>query len=260
MKKMRMIAAAGGLFLGSMLLSGCEAKVTAQVPEVIQIQNVDKSQDGKITLSSSEMVEIVPDMAEIVFCVTTQHEQAGECQQENTRKLNELLEFLKGQGFDEKKIKTSGFSLDTRYDWSGDKQQIIGYEMRTQVAVTDIPADSVGMVLSKGVESGANEIYSVSWFSSEYDKAYSEALAKAVDLAKMKGEALAAASGKKLGEVLSIQEYGDNQYGRYIRDTAMMKNAAATGAMEAGAADMDVMPGEMQVTANISIEFELTEE
>ena len=40
----------------------------------------------------------------------------------------------------------------------------------------------------------------------------------------------------------------------------MMKNAAATGAMEAGAADMDVMPGEMQVTANISIEFELTEE
>ena len=76
----------------------------------------------------------------------------------------------------------------------------------------------------------------------------------------MKVEALAAASGKKLGEVLSIQEYGDNQYGRYIRDTAMMKNAAATGAMEAGAADMDVMPGEMQVTANISIEFELTEE
>ena len=180
MKKMRMIAAAGGLFLGSMLLSGCEAKVTAQVPEVIQIQNVDKSQDGKITLSSSETVEIVPDMAEIVFCVTTQHEQAGECQQENTRKLNELLEFLKGQGFDEKKIKTSGFSLDTRYDWSGDKQQIIGYEMRTQVAVTDIPADSVGMVLSKGVESGANEIYSVSWFSSEYDKPVQGAEEKAL--------------------------------------------------------------------------------
>lgn len=260
MKKIRMAAAVGGIVLGSVLLSGCEAKVTAEVPDVIQIQNVDKSQDGKITLSSSETVEVVPDMAEIVFCVTTQHEQAGECQQENTRKLNELLEFLKGQGFDEKKIKTSGFSLDTRYDWSGNRQEIIGYEMRTQVTVTDIPADSVGSLLSKGVESGANEIYSVSWFSSEYDKAYSEALAKAVDLAKTKGEALAAASGKKLGEVLSIQEYGDSQYGRYVTDTAMMKNAAVMETAAAGAADMGVMPGEMQITANISIEFELAGE
>ena len=96
-----------------------------------------------------------------------------------------MLAFLKDQGFEEKSIKTTGFSLDPRYDWSGNRQQLIGYEMNTQVTVTDVPIDQVGGLLSRTVESGANEIQSVIYFSSTYDEAYQEALQKAVELAKL---------------------------------------------------------------------------
>ena len=58
-------------------------------------------------------------------------------------------------------------------------------------------------------ETGANEIYSVSYYSSGYDDAYAEALKKAVDLARTKAEALAEASGRTLGYVVSIEEYSD---------------------------------------------------
>ena len=256
MKKRISFMALGCIVAGSLMLSACSSGNTfSSVPDVIQVKNV--ADEPKISLSASETVEVVPDMAEVVYGITTENEDAEKCQQENTEKLNQLLEYLKAQGFEDKSIRTSGFSLDPRYDWSGNRQELIGYEMRTQVTVTDIPMDQVGAMLTKGVESGANEIYSVSYFSSQYDEAYAEALTKAMESARGKAEALTAASGKKLGDVIAIEEYNNGQYGRYI--SAEMGNIRKMAAAESatGSMDMGVMPGEMQVTANISVEFAL---
>ena len=96
--------------------------------------------------------------------------------------------------------------------------------------------------------------------SSGYDDAYAEALKKAVDLARTKAEALAEASGRTLGYVVSIEEYSDSQYGRYVDGGVNLKKEsavmAAAGA-EDTAADMNVMPGEMEVSANIKIVFSM---
>jgi hypothetical protein len=127
-------------------------------------------------------------------------------------------------------------------------------------AARGYPVDQVGTLLSNGVGNGANEIYSVSYYSSGYDDAYAEALKKAVDLARTKAEALAEASGRTLGYVVSIEEYSDSQYGRYVDGGVNLKKEsavmAAAGA-EDTAADMNVMPGEMEVSANIKIVFSM---
>lgn len=81
------------------------------VPDTVRVENVGDSADGKITMDSSETVKIVPDMAKIVFAVTSEAKKADECQQKNTEALNSLTEYLKGQGIDEKSITTSGYSL-----------------------------------------------------------------------------------------------------------------------------------------------------
>lgn len=257
MKKKTILAAIGLMIAGFTALSGCSTG-TATVPGIVQVHTVEKEEQGKITLNSTETVEVIPDMAQIVFGITTEHENAGECQQKNTEKLNQLLAYLIDLGYEERSIRTSGFSLDPMYDWSGNERRLTGYSMRTQVTVTDIPLDTVGDLLTNGVANGANEIQAVSYFSSEYDKAYEEALAKAVELARGKAEALAAASGNTIGKVLSIEEYNDNQMGRYISSNIASRSMKemAVGDMAAGIA-MNVMPGELQVTANISVEFEL---
>lgn len=257
MRKRNSLAVIGCAVAGILLLSGCSSKVTAEVPDVIQVQNVEDSGEGTISLSSSETVEVVPDMAEVVFGITTEDKNAGTCQQKNTEQLNQLLEYLKGQGFEENSIKTSGFSLEPRYDWSRNERQLVGYEMTTSVTVTDVPIDTVGTVLTNGVANGANEIDSVSYFSSQYDEAYKEALAKAVELAKGKAEALAEASGRTLGGVKTIEEYSDSQYGRYVSAKFSSRATDAVAEEAGGMMDMGVMPGEMQVTARINIVFEL---
>ncbi len=245
--------------MGVMCLGGCAAAPAsaAGIPDVITVRNAD-SQDGKLTLNSSESVTVTPDMATIVFGISTENADAMACQQQNTERLNQLVEYLKGQDISESSITTSRISMVPQYDWSGNSRTLLGYRMDTEVSVSDIAAEDVGSLLSNGINAGANEIYSVTYLSSQYDTAYSDALAKAVNAAKAKAEVLAEAGGKTLGKVLSIQEYQDGQDGRYKDGTVnMTRDAAAT---ESSLADMSVMPGEMDVTANISIEFELVDQ
>ena len=254
----KMYGLAAGCVGMAAVLSACTPQVSTSVPGVIRVENVDVGDEGKVTINSSESVEVTPDMAEIIYGITTEDEDASVCQQKNTEALDKVLAFLKEQGYEDKSIKTTGFSLEPRYDWSGNRQKLIGYQMNTQVTVTDVPIDDVGGLLSKTVESGANEIQNVTYFSSTYDQAYGEALKKAVELARGKAEAIAEADGRQLGKVLKVEEYNDGQYGRYAssginqRSMKMMDTEAA-----AGAADMGVMPGQMKVTANICVDFEL---
>ncbi len=263
MKKRMIIAALGCLVMGSVMLSACASPVSAPVtmpefPEVIQVQTMPE-QENKVSLTSSETIEVVPDMAQVTVTIRTEEKTASACQQENTEKLDQVLEYLKGLGFEEESIETSGFSLNPRYSWANNVQKLVGYDMQTSVTVTDIPMDDVGALLTDIVEHGANEIDSVSYFSSQYDQAYNEALAKAIELSRSKGEALAAASGMKLGKVLKITEMSDNQYGRYVNADLQMTNSAMKMEAAEDAAPMEVMPGEMQVTAEITVEFELVE-
>lgn len=210
------------------------------------------SSDGKITMDSSETVKIVPDMAKIVFAVTSEAQKADECQQKNTEALNSLTEYLKGQGIDEKSITTSGYSLNPRYDWSSDTRKLIGYEMQTEVTVSDVTVEQVGTLLSGGVNAGANEIYSVSYYSSGYDDAYAEALKKAVELARTKAQALAEASGRTLGCGQHRGIFGQpvRQMHRRRREPAEESVSVMAAETENAVEDMNVMPGEMEVDAN----------
>lgn len=242
-----------------MSVTACSPQVTATLPGVVQVQTVGTAEPEPRTvlIHTSETVEVVPDMAELVYGITTEHRDALQCQQENAQKLDKILAYLKEKGYSDSSIKTTGFALNPQYDWSGNSRQLVGYEMSTQITVTDVPIEEVGTLLSQTVEAGANEIQNVTYFSSTYDAVYEEALAKAVDLAERKAEALAHAGGYQVTGILNIVEQADGQYGRYV-ESGISRNSKF-GAMEeaAMAADMAVMPGEMQVTADISVEFEL---
>ncbi len=256
MKKYTVLTVCGAMgILGSLWLSACSAQPSVQIPSVLQVQNLDDTQSQRVTVQASESVKVTPDMAEITFVVRTDDVDAGVCQQENAKKLEQVVAYLKEQGFSDESIQTSRFSLDTRYDWSGNVQKIAGYEMRTQVEVTDIPVGQAGTLLSGAVEAGADEIQNVSYFATQYDAAYEEALAKAMDMALSKAEALAHAGGGQVTDVLNIQEFGDTQTGRYVaaRNLVSAKQDAGAGAV----ADMEVMPGEMEVKAEIEVTYRL---
>ena len=74
------LPAAGAVLAAAAALTACSPQVTTQMPDVIQVQNVE-NQDGQISLSASETVKVTPDMARIIFAITTEHADAAQCQQ-----------------------------------------------------------------------------------------------------------------------------------------------------------------------------------
>ncbi len=255
MIKRRIRAGSAAILLGAMCLTGCSPQVSSPASNYIQVENVNSSA-RTVTVQAGETVKVVPDMAAIVYGINTENEDAGVCQQDNSRQVAKVLEYLKGQGIADTSIATSDFSLEPMYDWSGNQRVLIGYEMRTQVTVSDVPMEQAGALISQAVDAGANEILSVNYFSSRYDEAYQEALAAAVSQAKAKAEAMAHAENCQVVEVVSMEEYGDMQQGRYV-DSGLSRNAAykaeAAGAVE----DMAVMAGEMEVAARIQVIYKI---
>lgn len=257
MKKRSYMAAATAVFLGGSILTGCGGGQTnggsTMTPAfsggVVQIQNVENQ---VISVSSSEEVKITPDVAEIVYSVYTQADDAKECQKKNSEDLDKVIELLKGMGFEETSIQTSNYNLDPIYDWD-DGQKIIGYEMETRVTVSDIPIDKTGEVISASVDAGVNNIRSVTYMASKYDEAYQEALKKAVESAVAKAQAMAEAGNCELGPIVNINEYSSNQQARYTEYKRV--NSVEETAAAADFASMEVMPGEVSIEADISVDF-----
>lgn len=219
-----------------------------QMPGKVQVEQVE---NPVITVSSRETVKVAPDIAEIVYGVTTQDKDAAQCQSENNRKVGELVETLKALGVEESSIQTSRFDMDPRYDWD-QGGIIIGYEATTQVIVSDIQLEQAGTVMEKSVEAGVDQIQSVSFLSSHYDEEYQEALKGAVALAQEKAQALADASGCTLGRPVHIEEHLGNDGYRYSAQN--MDRGAAVMKAEA-AADAAVMPGEIEIEADITVDY-----
>ncbi len=163
--------------------------------------------------------------------------------------MNRLIDTLKELGIEDKSIQTSNYDLSPRQDWTN-IGAIARYEMSAQVTWSDIPLDQVGDILSKSVSAGVNQVQSVTYLSSQYDASYQEALKKAVASAQEKAQALADASGSTLGHAVRITEYGNNQTARY--QNALRSSAKEEMALEGS---MVMMPGEISVEANVSVEF-----
>lgn len=257
MMNWRTIGAAGAL-AACMMLSACGAQESVSFPDVIQVENAGTGQDQrKVTIDARETVKVTPDMAQIVYRIVTEDKDPQTCQDKNGRQLDQAIQYLKGQGVQDNSIRTMDFSLDAQYDWSGNQRRLTGYMMTTRLEVTDVPVEQVGALLSGAVAAGANEIDSVSYFSSRYDEAYKEALEKAMGMAKEKAETLAHAGGCQVTDVLSIREVGDSQAGRYVESGISRNSSYAALKMEAAedTAAVAVMPGEMQVSADIEVEY-----
>lgn len=250
-----------------MALSGCAAGERTVVVS-------DAAAAPTITVSAESAIQVVPDKAEIGVAVTTQAATAAETQEQNEADVNAVIEALKEQGVAETSIQTSYTNLNPRYDYSTpvyygaamedvstedaetfegaedseDSTNIVGYEMTTRLAVSDLDIDQVGAVLQACVAAGANNTDGIQYYSSEYDAKYEEALAAAVEAAHAKAEVLAKASGVQLGAVYSVTEGYQNRAVRYDNTYAM--EAASDGAMK-------VMPGEVDVSASVTVAYEI---
>lgn len=275
MKKVYVQLALGMIVLG---LTGCGKAVTGSAPMQEQILSdandnpsapsggssaaagtlTSEYHPNSITVNSSENVTVVPDIAEVVYAVRTEASDAAACQQQNAESVRQVIELLKSLNVEETSIQTSDYYMNPVYDYSNNRTRVVGYESVTTLTVSDLPIDGLDTVLSQSVSSGINTIQSITYQASKYDESYQAALSAAVETARQKAQVLADAAGCSVGSVIRIEETSGYSAARY-NDSALA-NKYRFGAVKEELSMADsagVMPGEIQVEANIVVEYQL---
>src|SRR5215208_5266455 len=203
------------------------------------VAHAEDPQPGTITGSGTGTVSAVPDSATISFGVVTQAASASQALSANTAAAEKMIAAIKAAGVDAKDLRTDVVSLSPRYSEQGDA--IVGYTATNSVSAKLRELGSAGAVIDAAVGAGANSVQGPTLERGDVAALYRDALKRAVDDARTKGEALAAAGGLTLGSVSSMSEGSQGP----ITFASAAKDAAGVG--------VPIEPGTQDVTASVTV-------
>jgi len=217
---------------------------------------------NSITVSGDGEVYAKPDLGITSFSVVTDKITVAEAMAENTTKMNAVITAVKGQGVEEKDIKTTVFNIYPKYEWQQatctrticppGKNILTGYEITQQIEVKVRDLTKVGDIIQKATDAGSNQVGSLQFTIDDEDIFKKQAREEAIAKAKTKAEDLAAQLGVKLGKIISFSENGNNPYPVYDYYTKAM----GAGTVEAAAAP-SIQTGENKIAVSVNITYEI---
>jgi uncharacterized protein YggE len=210
-----------------------------------------------LTISADGRSIRAPDLAVFNAGVTTQAKTAAAALSENAERMNAVIAALKASGIADRDIQTSNLSVNPVYgqpraDEHGSisgEPVIMGYEATNQVEVRQRKIGNYGKTIDTLVSAGANQVSGPSFQLDNPDVASDEARIDAMKKARARAELYAKAAGLSVRRILTISEsggYTPQPPLMYARAEAMMAKAPSP-----------VSAGELQISANVTVTFEL---
>lgn len=205
-----------------------------------------------LEISASADISAAPDMATIGAGVMTQAPTAAEALSKNAAAMNKLFAALKALGIDAKDIQTSGLSVNPQFVYRENQAPTVtSYQASNNVNVHLTKLDTVGSVIDALVKQGANQISGPTFGIDKPDPLLDNARKEAITKARARAELLAGAAGLHVGRIVSITESASE-------DVPAPRPMMRTMAMAASAPPTPVSEGELSLTANVTMVFELT--
>jgi hypothetical protein len=230
----RLLLAASALF-ALVALAGAVG-----LPDLAGAQDAPEATDS-LTVNGVGTVKSVPDEAQMSFGVETRGATAKAAVAANADAMRRIVNALRRAGGRE--IATQWVSV---YSISASETgSVTEYSASNSVSVTSDTGDAAALI-DAATGAGANQVSGPGLTSSNSEELYRQALAKAVDEARLRAQALAKAAGRSLGEITSIVEGGASQ--------PPLPYAAERAALDSST---PIVPGTQDTTATISVTFSL---
>lgn len=214
-----------------------------------------------ITVNAEGKTAVKPDLAQFSFSILTEGADLAKISEENNKRVDEVLKFIKGEGVPEGDIKTSQYSLQPKYQYieSQKRSYISGYELNQGITVKikdlDSNLDKVSKILGNLPEMGVNNISGVTFTVEEPENFMNIAREEAYEKAKEQAKFMAKASGVKLGKVIYVNEYQNGPIPYYRDYYAKGMGGEAAAPMASSIAPLE--PGTEELTLQVSITYEL---
>jgi len=227
------------------------APVTAQ-----QVVPASSELVRTISLSATGTVRRAPDQAVVSLAVETRAPTARQAAQQNAQKMDAVIKAIREAGIPAERIQTEGYNLNPDYTFVNggpgrpNEQRLVGYVADNTVRVVVDTIGRTGAVVDAAIAAGANRANGISYQLRDPDGARRDALKLAVAAAQKDAQALAEAAGQTLGPLLQLS----TEFQEPPRP--MFAMAGARAEMPA-AAPTPVEPGQMEITATVTVIYRL---
>ena len=202
-----------------------------------------------LTVNAEARTSAKPDIAMVTAGVVNEAPTAEAALAENARRMNVVLAAVKRAGVAERDIQTSQLSIQPQTVYAENvPPRVTGYQATNTVNVKVRNMGNVGKVVDALVAQGGNQLNGVSFSIDEPDAALNGARTEALKRARARAELYAQAAGMRVHRILSISESGVVEPPRPVPMMAMARMAAES---------TPVAPGEGNLTANVTVMFEL---
>jgi uncharacterized protein YggE len=215
-----------------------------------------------ISVSGTGKVRTAPDLADVSVGVISSAATARDALAANTEAMTAVQAVLKERGVAEKDIQTVNISIQPRYSQPPQPRpgqaprefvpKIVGYDVTNSVQITARDLKKLGTILDAVVQSGANQMYGISFRVNEPEKLLDLARKQAMADAKRKAELLAGEAGVVVGPPISISESGG-----YAFPAPMPMYAKAMAGAPMAAAPTPVAAGEQELSISVAVTYEL---
>lgn len=214
-----------------------------------------------VSASGKAEIKVVPDEVRLILGVETFDPELIQAKKENDESVAKILAAAKRHGVEPQHLQTDYLSIDPTVEYrSGSKRQD-NYVVRRTLVVTMRDIDRFEDLLAAALESGANHVHGIDFRTTELRRHRDEARRLAVRAAKEKADLLANELGATLGDVHSISEQAESWWSMYgswwgTRWNSMSQNVVQNAGGSA-ASDSATAPGQISVSAEVRVQFEL---
>ena len=225
--------------------------VATTAPDLVRAQT--PTEGPVLRVRGSAEVRVAPDLAVVRLGIAEEEPTARGAQNAVNNVAGAILEAVRGVGIAERNVQTVRLVLSPVYSprGPGDREEprIVGYRASNTVSVRVENLELVGQVIDAALDVGANQMEGVSFGLQDDQTVRQQALRQAIAEARGKANAMADALGVELEAIMAVTE--DNVF---VRQPVM--EAASIMALQGGA-PTSVSPGEVSVSASVSIEYRI---
>jgi uncharacterized protein len=207
-----------------------------------------------IAVSGRGEVQAEPDQAIVTVGVESRKPKLEEARAEVAKTVEAVLKLTRDMKIDQKYVRATRISVQPEYNWNERERNLIGYFVSRQVEIDLRDLDKLGQLLEKATDLGVNQIGDPRLDSSKRRDLERQALAKAVEDARLNAEAVAKAAGAKLGAARTISATS----GYMPPPMPMRTKAMMVGAEASDAAAQTYQSGQMVFNGNVQVEYDLT--
>lgn len=229
--------------LVGLLLAACGSTTAGALP----VGGYNAPVSG-LSVTGHGEVRLVPNIAYITIGVRTSGTNVSDVVAANAEQVAAVMAALSGMGVAQEDMQTSNFNVypNEIYDPSTGLSTATNYNVDNTVNVTARDLANLGQLLDRAVSVGANSIWGVTFDVDSKDESQNQARDLAVQDALAEAQALAAAAGVTLGEIISITYAPGSYYYPYY----------GIGGGGAGAeVSTSIVPGLITVGADVTVVF-----